>query len=243
MTSIFFKEVNSFFSSLIGYIVIGVFLLVMGLFLWVFPDTNLFDSKYAGLDELFNTAPMIFVFLIPAITMRLLAEEAQTGTMELLATRPLRDFEIILAKYWAAVFLVIFAILPTLIYYVSIYQLGSPVGNIDTGAFWGSFLGLILLGACFVAIGLFASSLTNNQIVAFIIGVFLCFFFFQGFQLLSNFPGFIGSLDYIIELLGISYHYDSISRGIIDTKDVVYFLTLIGLFLALTNMVLERRKW
>ena len=164
MKSIFFKEVNSFFSSLIGYIVIGVFLIVMGLFLWVFPNTNLIDYGYAGLDELFITTPNIFMFLIPAITMRLLAEEHQTGTIELLATRPLTDLTIILAKYFAAVFLVIFALVPTLIYYYSIYQLGSPIGNVDTGAFVGSFIGLILLGASFVAIGMFASSITKNQI-------------------------------------------------------------------------------
>lgn len=243
MNSIFIREVNAFFSSLIGYIVVGVFLIVMGLFLWVFPNTNLIDYGYAGLDELFVTTPSIFMFLIPAITMRLLAEEHQTGTIELLATRPLTDLEIILAKYFAAVFLVVFSLLPTLIYYISIYQLGSPVGNIDAGAFWGSFIGLILLGASFVAIGLFASSLTNNQIVAFIIGVFLCFMCFQGFDLMSNFPGFIGTIDYLIEMLGINYHYNSISRGILDTRDLLYFVSFIALFIALTNTSLQRRKW
>lgn len=243
MASIFFKEINSFFSSLIGYIVIGVFLIVMGLFLWIFPDTNLLDYGYAGLDELFVTTPNIFMFLIPAITMRLLAEETQTGTIELLATRPLTDLEIILAKYFAAVFLVIFALIPTLIYYYTMYQLGSPVGNIDGGAFWGSFIGLILLGASFAAIGVFASSLTNNQIVSFIVAVFLCFFFFKGFDLMSNFPFFIGSLDYVIEMIGINHHYSSISRGVLDTRDIVYFLSLIGIFIMLTNTSLERRKW
>jgi ABC-2 type transport system permease protein len=243
MKSIFFKEVNSFFSSLIGYIVIGVFLIVMGLFLWVFPNTNLIDYGYAGLDELFITTPNIFMFLIPAITMRLLAEEHQTGTIELLATRPLTDLTIILAKYFAAVFLVIFALVPTLIYYYSIYQLGSPIGNVDTGAFVGSFIGLILLGASFVAIGMFASSITKNQIVAFIVGVFLCFMCFKGFDLMSNFPGFIGTIDYIIEMMGINYHYNSISRGILDTRDIIYFLSFITLFIALTNTVLQRRKW
>ncbi len=243
MISIFFKEVNSFFSSLIGYIVIGVFLLVMGMFLWVFPDTNLMDYGYAGLDELFVTTPSIFMFLIPAITMRTFAEETQTGTIELLATRPLTDLEIILAKFFASVFLVIFALLPTLLYYYSIYQLGSPVGNVDGGAFWGSFIGLILLGACFSAIGVFASSLTNNQIVSFIIAVFLCFFFYQGFDLLSNFPAFVGTIDYVIEMIGINYHYSSISRGIVDTRDVIYFLSLIALFIAFTNTALARRKW
>lgn len=243
MKSIFFKEINSFFSSLIGYIVIGVFLIVMGLFLWVFPNTNVLDYGYAGLDELFVTSPNIFMFLIPAITMRMLAEEQQSGTIELLATRPITDFAIVLAKYLASVFLVVFALLPTLIYYYSIYQLGSPVGNIDGGAFWGSFIGLILLGAGFAAIGIFASSLTNNQIVAFIVAVFLCFFFYKGFDLVSNFPAFIGSLDFFIENIGMNYHFTSLSRGVIDTRDLVYFLSIIGLFLALTNTALERRKW
>lgn len=243
MKSIFFKEINSFFSSLIGYIVIGVFLVVMGLFLWVFPNTNVLDYGYAGLDELFVTSPNIFMFLIPAITMRMLAEEQQSGTIELLATRPITDFAIVLAKYLASVFLVVFALLPTLIYYYSIYQLGSPVGNIDGGAFWGSFIGLILLGAGFAAIGIFASSLTNNQIVAFIVAVFLCFFFYKGFDLVSNFPAFIGSIDFVIENIGMNYHFTSLSRGVIDTRDLVYFLSIIGLFLALTNTALERRKW
>lgn len=243
MKSIFFKEINSFFSSLIGYIVIGVFLVVMGLFLWVFPNTNVLDYGYAGLDELFVTSPNIFMFLIPAITMRMLAEEQQSGTIELLATRPITDFAILLAKYLASVFLVVFALLPTLIYYYSIYQLGSPVGNIDGGAFWGSFIGLILLGAGFAAIGIFASSLTNNQIVAFIVAVFLCFFFYKGFDLVSNFPAFIGSIDFVIENIGMNYHFTSLSRGVIDTRDLVYFLSIIGLFLALTNTALERRKW
>lgn len=243
MKSIFFKEINSFFSSLIGYIVIGVFLVVMGLFLWVFPNTNVLDYGYAGLDELFITSPNIFLFLIPAITMRMLAEEQQTGTIELLATRPITDFAIVLAKYLASVFLVVFALLPTLIYYYSIYQLGSPVGNIDSGAFWGSFIGLILLGASFAAIGIFASSLTDNQIVSFIVAVFLCFFFYKGFDLVSNFPAFIGSIDFIIENIGMNYHFTSLSRGVIDTRDLVYFLSIIGLFLALTNTALERRKW
>jgi ABC-2 type transport system permease protein len=243
MKSIFLKEVNSFFSSLIGYIVIGVFLIVMGLFLWVFPNTNLIDYGYAGLDELFITTPNIFMFLIPAITMRLLAEEHQTGTIELLATRPLTDLTIILAKYFAAVFLVFFALFPTLIYYYSVYQLGSPVGNVDSGAFIGSFLGLVLLGASFVAIGMFASSLTKNQIVAFIVGVFMCFMCYRGFDLMSNFPGFVGTIDYIIEMLGINYHYNSISRGILDTRDILYFISFIAFFIALTNTVLQRRKW
>lgn len=243
MISILRKEVNTFFSSLIGYIVIGVFLVTMGLFLWIFPDTSLLNSGYASLDFFFGFAPNIFMFLIPAITMRSFAEEQQTGTIEFLATRPITDIDIILGKYFAALVLVLFAIIPTLLYFWTIHQLGSPVGNIDSGAVWGSYFGLIFLGAVFVAIGIFSSSITTNQIVAFVLGVFLCFFFYMGFDFLSNFPAFLGSIDYIIEMVGIDFHYRSISRGILDTRDFIYFISLIIIFIGLTKLMLERRSW
>lgn len=243
MLSILRKEVNTFFSSLIGYIVIGVFLITMGLFLWVFPDTNLLDSGFATLDFFFGFAPNIFMFLIPAITMRTFAEEQQTGTIEFLATRPVTDLEIILGKYLASLVLVLFAILPTLLYFWTIHRLGAPVGNIDSGAVWGSYFGLFFLGAVFVAIGIFSSSITTNQIVAFVLGVFLCFFFYVGFDFLSNFPGFVGTIDYLIEMLGVDYHYQSISRGVLDTRDFVYFASLIVVFIGLTRLMLERRSW
>ncbi len=243
MLSILKKEVNTFFSSLIGYIVIGVFLVTMGLFLWVFPDTNLLDRGYASMDFFFGFAPNIFLFLIPAITMRTFAEEQQTGTIEFLATRPVTDLDIIIGKYLASLILVSFAILPTFLYYFTIYRLGSPVGNVDSGAVWGSYFGLFFLGAVFVAIGIFASSITNNQIVAFIIGVFLCFFLYLGFDFLSSLPTFIGRVDYIVEMFGIDFHYRSISRGILDTRDFVYFLSIIVIFIGLTKLMLERRTW
>lgn len=182
MFTLFKKEINTFFSSLIGYMAMVVFLLTTGLFLWVFPDTNLLDYGYASLDSLFFTAPWIFMFLVPAITMRSFSEEFKSGTIELLATRPITDFQIIAGKYLAAVFLVFFALLPTLVYYFTIYQLGLPPGNLDTGAIWGSYIGLLLLGAAFAAIGIFASSLSSNQIVAFLLAVFLCFIFYQTFD-------------------------------------------------------------
>jgi ABC-2 type transport system permease protein len=243
MLSIFKKEVNTFFSSLIGYIVIGVFLVTLGLFLWVFPDTNLLDPGYASLDYLFAFAPNILMFLIPAITMRTFAEEQQTGTIEFLATRPITDLDIILGKYFASLSLVFFAIVPTFIYFWTIHRLGSPVGNIDSGAVWGSYFGLFFLGAVFVAIGIFASSITTNQIVAFVLGVFLCFFFYLGFSFLSNFPAFVGTIDYIVEMFGIDYHYKSISRGVLDTRDFIYFSTVIIIFVGLTKLMLERRSW
>ncbi|MEY4902950.1 MAG: hypothetical protein RLZZ292_765 [Bacteroidota bacterium] len=243
MFAIYKKEINTFFSSLIGYIVIGVFLIYMSLMLWVFPDTNLLNSNYATLEPLFDLAPMIFMFLIPAITMRTLAEEKLNGTIELLVTRPLNDWEIVSGKFLACLSLVAFALLPTLIYYISIYQLGSPVGNIDTGATWGSYIGLLFLGGVFVSIGIFASSLTNNQIVSFIIATFLCFVFYWGFDFISRLPIFFGKIDDLVEMLGVEYHYKSISRGIIDTRDVLYFLSVITLFFVGTQVSLESRKW
>lgn len=243
MISILTKEINSFFSSLIGYIVIGVFLIVLGLVMFVFPDTSILNYDYATLDQLFDVAPMIFAFLIPAITMRSLAEEQQTGTIELLATKPVSDLAIVLGKFFACLALVAFAILPTLLYYYTEYQLGAPKGNLDSGAIAGSYIGLIFLGGAFVAIGLFASSLTNNQIVAFILATFLCFLIHWGFDLFSGLPVFAGKTDDIVQMFGISYHYDSISRGVVDSRDVIYFLSVIGIFIMLTLTSLERRKW
>lgn len=243
MATIFLKEIHSFFSSLIGYIVIGVFLTVLGLIMFVFPDTSLLKYNYATLDQLFDIAPMVFVFLIPAVTMRSFAEEQQTGTIVLLVTRPVRDLEIILGKYLANLVLVLFAILPTALYYLTVYQLGSPKGNLDSGAIAGSYLGLVFLASVFVAIGIFASSLTDNQIIAFLLSTFLCFFFHWGFTFLSAMPVFVGKVDDLVQMVGISYHYDSISRGVVDTRDLLYFLTLTGVFLAMTGTSMARRKW
>jgi len=241
--SIFYKEINSFFSSLIGYIVIGVFLLFMGLMLWVFPDYSLLDYKYASLDQLFELAPVIFMFLIPAITMRSFAEEKQSGTIELLVTRPLKDWQIVLGKFFACWLLVLFALLPTLLYYYTIHELGAPKGNLDAGAIMGSYLGLALLAGVFVAIGLLASSLTNNQIVAFLLAVFFCFVFYWGFDFISRLPIFLGKTDDIVQMIGIDYHYLSISRGVIDLRDIIYFFSLIGVFLMGCQVALESRKW
>lgn len=243
MLTIFSKEINTFFSSLIGYIVIGVFLLVTGLMMFVFPDTSLLDNNYATMGQLFGLAPIIFMFLIPAVTMRSFAEEIQTGTIELLATRPLRDIEIVAGKYLANLALVLFALIPTLFYYYTLYQLGSPVGNLDSGAIMGSYIGLFLLAGVYTAIGVFASSLIDNQIVSFILATFLCFFMYSGFLYLSKLPVFFGSSDILVQMLGIDYHYNSISRGVIDTRDVVYFLSIIAFFVAATLVSLEKRKW
>jgi len=243
MFSIFFKEINSFFSSLIGYITIGTFLAILGLMMWVFPDTNLLDYNYATLDQLFDLGPLIFMFLIPAITMRSFSEEQQSGTIELLATKPLTDYQIVSGKFFASWMLVGFAILPTLLYYYTLHQLGSPVGNLDSGATAGSYIGLMLLGGSFVSIGIFCSSLTNNQIVAFIGATFLCFIFYYGFYFFSKLPIFVGKVDNVVQMLGIDYHYTSVSRGVIDSRDVLYFISLIVTFLVLTVTSIGRRKW
>ncbi len=243
MGSIFRKELAAFFSSLIGYIVIGVFLTIMGLVIWVFPDTSLLNYSYATLDQLFDLAPIVFLFLIPAITMRMFAEEQQTGTFELLVTRPLTDLQIVLGKYLATLVLVLFALLPTALYYYTVWDLGSPRGNIDSGAVMGSYIGLIFLASAFSAIGVFASSLSQNQIVAFVLAVFLCFFVHWGFDFLSRLPVFVGKWDSIVEMVGMSYHYASISRGLIDSRDVIYFLSVTAFFLGATLTSLDRRRW
>lgn len=242
MKEIFFKEVNSFLSSLIAYIVLSVFLIGVGLLVWVFPETSVLAYGYADLETLFSFGPYVLLFLIPAITMRMFAEEKKGGTMELLYTRPLTDWQIILGKYFSGIFLLLLALLPTLLYYFSVSELGNPEGNIDTAAFAGSFLGLFLLGAVFSAIGVFASSITENQIVAFLVALFLCFLLYTGFSSLAAIDVW-GTGSYIIQQLGILYHYDALSRGLIDSRNLVYFLTVIILLLFLTKLVLSSRKW
>ncbi len=243
MITLFRKEISSFFSSLIGYIVITVFLLINGLFLWVFPlEFNILDFGYASIENLFMLAPIVFLFLIPAITMRLFADEKKGGTIEILLTQPLTDLEIILAKYFAGLVLVLFSLLPTLIYFFSVYQLGLPTGNIDTGGMWGSYIGLLFLGASFVAIGLFSSSITDNQIVSFIIAIFLCGFLYIGFEFIYSLDLF-GNIDLFIKSLGINAHYTSMSRGVIDTRDIIYYLSVIALFIIFTKFSLASRKW
>ena len=237
------KEISGFLSSLIGYVVIIVFLFINGLFLWVFPlQFNVLDYSYASLENFFILSPILFLFLIPSITMRMFAEEKRSGTIEMLMTKPLTDLQIIFSKYLAGVLLVVIALLPTLIYFYSVYYLGLPKGNIDIGGTWGSYIGLIFLGSAFVAIGMFCSSITDNQIVSFIISVFLCGFVYLGFEFIYSLALF-GNFDLFIQTLGINAHYTSMSRGVIDTRDVLYFISLIGLFTLLTKISLESRKW
>lgn len=242
MRAIYLRELGSYFSSMIAYITVGLLLAVLGLVLWVFPDFSLLLSPFAGVDTLFEIAPVIFIFLIPAFTMRTFAEEKQTATLEILLTRPVTAFKIVLGKYLATLTWLFIALAPTLIYVYSVYQLGSPPGNIDLGQIAASYLGLFLLGAVFSAIGIFASSQTSNQIVAFILSVFFCFVLYYGFYFFSRLASFTGTLDRVIESLGIDYHYHSISRGIIDTRDIAYFLCLIGICLTWTWSSIAKRN-
>lgn len=242
MFVIYTKEIRSFLSSMIAYIVIITFLLAIGLFMWVFPDTNVLDVGYSNLDPLFFIAPWVFIFLVSAITMRSFSEEKRAGTIETLTTSPVSDLNIILGKFFAGVTLVLFALLPTLVYYFSVRYLAIPVGNIDSGAILGSYIGLLMVGASFVAIGMFASSITDNQISAFIISTFLCFFFYTAFDYLGQMK-LLGELDYVISWLGMYFHYQSISRGVLDTRDALYFLSVMLFFILLTKTVFGSRKW
>jgi ABC-2 type transport system permease protein len=243
LLSLLRKEIFDFLSSLIGYLVMAVFLVAVSLFMWVFPiEMNVLNSGYANLDALFVLGPWVFLFLCPAVTMRLFAEENRTGTIELLLTKPLSDWQIILSKFLAGWFLTIITLIPTLLFYYSVHQLGATEGNIDSGGTWGSYIGLLLLAGAYVSIGLLASSLTSNQIVSFILAVFLSFLLFTGLESVSSL--FSNSvLEGLFIQLGINFHYLSMSRGVIDTRDLIYFLSLIGIFTLLTKTRIESRKW
>ncbi len=243
MFAIFTKELKDFFSSLTGYISAIVFLLIIGLIMWVIPgDLNVLDSGYATLDSLFSIAPWVFLFLFPAVTMRTFSEEKRSGTIELILTRPISDTQMVLGKFFASVVLVLIILIPALLFYLSVYLLGNPVGNIDTGGTWGSFIGLFFLASAYAAMGIFISSLTDNQIVSFILSMLLCFLLYTGLESLALLDAFSG-IKYFLVSLSISEHYSSMSRGVIDTRDVVYFVALSALFLIFTRTKLESRKW
>ncbi len=236
MLAIFKKELNSFFSSLIGYLVIAVFLLINGLFLWVFNgDFNILNAGFADMNAFFFIAPWFFLFLIPAVTMRSFSDEFRLGTIELLKTKPLTDWQIVVGKYLGALALIVLALIPTLIYVFSIIKLGNPVGNLDIGSTVGSYAGLLFLASAFTAIGLFTSTLSGNQIVAFILAVLISFFMYYGFEALGDF-NFVNG----IENLGMKEHFNSISRGVIDTRDLVYFISVTVFFLFLTKLKLAQ---
>jgi ABC-2 type transport system permease protein len=246
MWVLYIKEIRSFLSSLVGYIAIGVFITLIGVFMWIIPSegggSNVLDNGFANIDPLFAIGPWVYLFLIPAITMRTFSEEKKTGTIELLLTRPLTDLQIVLAKYFAGLTLVINSLFTTIIYYYTVHTLSYPKGNVDTGGMWGSYTGLLFLGAGFVSIGIFASAIAENQVIAFIMALLLCFLCYIGFDFISE-SGLFGKYDAFLKGLGINAHYVSMSRGVIDTRDALYFISLIALFNLVTKLVLQSRKW
>lgn len=243
MLSIYFKEIHSFFSSLIGYLAILMFIIIAGFFLWVTPDSNILEEGYANLDKFFLLAPWILMFLIPALTMRSFADEFKTGTIEILSTLPLSESNIVMGKFFASFTLVFISLIPTLLYVFTISTLSTTKGNIDTGGIIGSYIGLSFLNAAFTAIGLFCSSITNNQVIAFLFSIFLNFVLFSGFETLSKIPFLSNGLDYLVSQIGMQFHYSSISRGALDSRDIVYFISIVALFILATRISLEKRKW
>lgn len=241
MFSLYRKEIATFFCSATGYLVVSVFLTATGLFLWIVPgQSNIIYGGYATLEPLFAIAPWIFLLLVPAVAMRLIADERRTGTMELLLIRPLSALQIVTAKYLAGLTVVLISILPTLAYVAVVWQLGSTPGNLDVGATTGSYIGLMLLGAVYMALSLFASSTTDNQITAFVVGTVLCFAFYAGFDSLATIPALSGAAT-VIESCGIASHYNGISRGVIDSRDLIYFASTAAAAVYLTSLRLRRR--
>lgn len=229
------REINSFFSSTIGYLVIAVYLVINGLFLWVFSGNyNILDSGFADLSPYFELAPWVLLFLVPAVCMKAFSDEMKMGTLELLLTKPLSLLQIVLGKYFGALILIIIAIAPTLLYIFTISELGNPPGNWDVGSTMGSFLGLLFLVFAYTSIGIFASTLTQNQIVAFITAVFLCFGLYYGFEGIST-----STFD--VSQLGMRSHFESVARGVLDTRDLLYFFGITVFFLVLTVLKLKKQ--
>ncbi len=241
MLTIFNKEINTFFSSLTAYIVMAVFLTAIGLLIWVFPDTNVLNYGYADLSTFFTLTPFVLLFLIPAITMRSMAEEVRNGTIELLLTKPLSDWGLVFGKFLANWVLVVLTLAPTLLYYYTVYQLGNPIGNIDTGAVFGSYIGLLLLSTVFVAVGLWASSLSDNQIVAFVVAVFVCFLLFAGIGAVAKLD-FGSEWTYPLSWISLEQQYADLGRGLVDSRNVIYLLSVTGLFLWFTQNQIRKKK-
>ena len=242
MKSILIKELNTFFASPIGYLVIGVYFIINGLFLWVFEgDFNILHAGFADLNSYFFLAPWIFIFLNSGITMRSFSDEINSGTIELLKTSPITNWQIVLGKYLGALVLVVITIIPTLIYAYTVYQLGNPIGNLAIGTTVGSFLGLLFLASAYTSIGIFSSSLSKNQLVSFIISIFITFFLYYGFEALAIYNLF-GDLDYTIQNFGMSGHFNSIGKGVLDTRDLIYFFSITYLFLFLTKLRIQNEN-
>ncbi len=242
MLIIFRKEINQFLNSLLGYLVLVIFLVASGLLFWVFPESSVLNYGFAEMGGFFSYVPFVFIFLIPAITMRSFAEEKKSGTLEWLLTKPLSEWSIIFGKFLAAWFLVFIALLPTLVYFLSLWLLGSPTGNIDAAGVSGSYIGLLLLAAVFSAVGIFGSSITDNQLVAFVLSVFFCYFFYSGFQALSAIDVW-SSASSFLEYLGLDFHYQALGKGLIDFRDVFYMISVAVAMLFGTRLVLTSRRW
>ncbi|MGL4631664.1 MAG: gliding motility-associated ABC transporter permease subunit GldF [Leadbetterella sp.] len=240
MISIYKKELRVFFNSIIGYVVIGVFLGLTGLLFWVYPTTNILDFGYADMSMFFQLCPYVFLFLIPAVTMKMFSEEFRLGTLELLLTKPISTFQLVSGKFFASLTIVVLALIPTLVYYFSLHSLGNPQGNIDTASVMGSYLGTVFLAASFTALGILASTLFSNQIVSFIVAALLCYTAYDGIPqvagLMSNYTA------YLISLLGLSTHFESLSRGMLDSRDIVFYISFSALFLLLAAFVLNKRR-
>lgn len=241
MRSIYIKEINSFFSSIVGYVALLVFLVACGLFLWIIPNYSILEYGYATMERFFDIAPWLLLLLVPAVTMRSFADEFRTGTIEWLSTKPVSSLDIIMGKYLATVTLIVLAILPTFIYVYTISNLSYIDIGLDTGAIAGSYIGLFFLAATFGAVGVFCSSLTANQVAGFLIALFSCYVLYTGFEQLSKLPKFSEGIDYYLSMVGMEFHYNSISRGLIDSRDVVYFLSVIVFFISLTRFSLSYR--
>lgn len=238
MLSLFKKEVNAFFSNLSAYLITAVFLVSLGLIVWVFPGTSVLDYGYADLQPLFSYTPFVFIFLLPAITMRMVAEEKKSGTWELLKTSPLKNYQIVLAKYLAALVLLVFSLIPTLVYYFSIFQLGDTIGNIDSAGFFGAYIGLFLVGALFASVGLFSSSISSNQIVSFVIAVFLSFLLYGGIGALATLA--TGDQAVLLQGLGADFHYEQMGRGVIVSENIYYFIGMILTFLVCSWVMINK---
>ncbi len=242
MITLYKKEISIFFSTIIGYLIIGLFLLISSLILWHdISEINILDNAYASMDSFFSIAPLIFLLFIPSVSMRVFSEEVNTGTIETLITKPISSFEIVTAKFFAVLSLVIIAISPTITYVISIYFLGETTGNLDLAAVVGSYIGLLLLSSIFSSISVYASSLSSNQIVAFILAIIMSSFFFFGFDILSQLP-YLQIVDLILQKIGISYHYNMMSKGLLKVSDLVYFMSVSLLFIKLTEVVIKNKN-
>ncbi len=242
MIQVFYRELNGFLNSLIGYLVISAFLVAIGLPMWVFPDTSVLDYGYADMSTLFSVGPYVFIFLVPAITMRSFAEEKKLGTLEALLTKPLTEADVVLGKFLASFCLVIISLAPTVIYYFTLSALGNPPGNVDTPGFIGSFVGMILLGSVFCSVGILASSITPNQVVSFVVAAFLSLALYAGFDAIAGLST-NGETALLIRQLGMLFHFDAMGKGLIDSRDVIYFISVGAMMLLATKTILSSRSW